>query len=105
MEAFNPLSPNTAAFLDSIAASGDFEPKTVNPTSFPPSVFFRLPGTETPEDSSPSSAGDAKQLGQQRSFSISDDSDNDMPATAPNHKRKASENDVAVKEEEDDDDG
>lgn len=112
MEELNVLSPNTAAFLDSIAL-GDFgEPqqqhKTINPaTSFPPSVLFPVPlpvpGRDTPE-SSPSSVGDPKSAAPHRSLSLSDvDSDNDMnDASAQNHKRKNSEADV---KDEDDDDG
>lgn len=73
------LSPNTAAFLDSIAL-GDVEQSKSN-AGLPPSVFFPMPGRDTPEDSSPDSIAD-------KAKNVSDDSDSEVKADN-SHKRKA----------------
>ncbi|TXT15715.1 hypothetical protein VHUM_00218 [Vanrija humicola] len=90
MEALNPLTPNTAAFLDSLAF-GDIDTKTPNPTAFPPSAFFPVPGRDTPEESSPDSILDANDGKQTRNQSFnSDDSETEMTsAAAVQNKRKA----------------
>jgi hypothetical protein len=92
MEAMNALTPNTAAFLESLTSSIS-QPET---GGFPPSAFFPVPGRDTPVDSSPSSIGDkVKPI-------VSDDSDHDSPVN--NHKRKANKTEEDHDEDDDDDD-
>lgn len=89
----NALSPNTAAFLDSITFNTNDMDKLQQqqhqpPTSMPPSAFFPVPGRDTPEDSSPDSiVADPKPHQLRKSLSLSD-SDDDMNSLS-NHKRKA----------------
>lgn len=100
-EHLNPLTPNTAAFLDSLTF-GDLG-KQQQPTAMPPSAFFPVPGRDTPEDSSPDSLGnDAKPS--RKSLHVSDDSDNDMTALGNHHKRKAAGNAQPHHHGDDDDD-
>lgn len=78
----DPLTPNTAAFLDSLTYDAiKAEPEIV---SMPPSTFFPVPGRDTPEDSSPDSLAPKR-----ATFVVSDDSDNEM-GNGASHKRKAS---------------
>lgn len=86
MEPLNALTPNTAAFFDSLGFADLDQKATTNPTAFPPSAFFPVPGRDTPEESSPSSAGGKQK---DRSYSLSD-SDQELNTAAPTtHKRKA----------------
>ncbi|KAL1413504.1 DNA-binding transcription factor yap1 [Vanrija albida] len=105
METLNPLTPNTAAFLDSLAF-GDIDTKTPNPTAFPPSAFFPVPGRDTPEESSPDSildAADGKQ-GRNQSFNLSDDSETEMTTgAAAQNKRKAQASKQNAEDNDDED--
>ncbi|BEI84720.1 hypothetical protein CcaverHIS002_0501210 [Cutaneotrichosporon cavernicola] len=91
----NALTPNTAAFLDSLTYDSiKTEPEIV---SMPPSTFFPVPGRDTPEDSSPDSVA-PKRI----HVVVSDDSDNEM-GNAIGHKRKASGPHAALEDDDDDD--
>ena len=94
MEGLNALTPNTAAFLDSLTMS-DLAPSKDMDGGFPPSAFFPVPGRDTPEDSSPSSVGDAKPK-----TIASDESDQEAPAAS--HKRKAHKPTETLEDDEDD---
>lgn len=106
MEDLNPLTPNTAAFLDSITFE-QVDQKNPNP-SFPVSAFFPMPGRDTPEESSPSSAGGKANGDVSRSYSISDDSENELNSVndaVQQNKRKAANEGVEDHDDMEDDDG